>query len=146
MLALPAPQLWSNVPLGLTTDVPQRNINGQNWMLRKKAGNWPYKHSKYKPYLQKHLQNQRVCTLPSFPASRVRFGLCEGFFPLYLNVSCSLLASFSVGFAFFILCPSVSPRVQFNYPQFYFQAGYIVFWDFASSHINLFIGSFCPSK
>lgn len=67
-------------------------------------------------------------------------------FPYYLNVSCTLLPSFSVGFVFFILCPSVSPRVQFNYLQFYFQAGCIIFWGFASSHINLFIGSFCPSK
>lgn len=88
------------------------------------------------------LQNQRVCTLlfqiPGFVL------VCVGFLPLlskcFLQSSAFLFRFF---FFFFILCPSVFPRVQFNYPQFYFQAGCIVFWGLASSHIHLFIGSFC---
>lgn len=141
MLAVPTPQLWSNIPLGLVTHVPQRNINGQNWMLRKKAGKWPYKHSKYKPYLQKIFRIKEFVL--SFSRFQGSFWFVWGFCPYYLNVSCSLLPSFSVFCFFFILCPSVFPRVQFNYPQFYFQAGCIVFWGLASSHIHLFIGSFC---
>lgn len=83
------------------------------------------------------------CSLSPLPSGFRGWGV----FSYYLNVSCSLLPSLAVDFAFFILCPSVSPRVQFNHPEFSFQAGCVVFWVFASSHtVSLLVPSVLPNK
>lgn len=82
--------------------------------LERKLGSGLMCTAKASLIFRSYLQNQRGCGLSPFLSS------FQGwvFFLYYLNVSCSLLPSLEVDFAFFNLRPSVSPRVQFNHLEF----------------------------